>query len=27
VQYYADKRKNYPPDIERDRQRDYAFKV
>jgi len=27
VQYYADKRKNYPPDIERDPNRNYAFKV
>jgi len=26
-QYYADKRKNYPPDIERDPDRDYSFKV
>jgi ectoine hydroxylase-related dioxygenase (phytanoyl-CoA dioxygenase family) len=26
-QYYADKRKNYPPDIERDPNRSYAFKV
>lgn len=26
-QYYADKRKNYPPDIERDPNKDYAFKV
>lgn len=26
-QYYADKRKNYPPDIERDPGRDYSFKV
>jgi len=26
-QYYADKRKNYPPDIERDPNRNYAFKV
>jgi len=27
VQYYADKRKNYPPDIERDPNKDYSFKV
>jgi len=27
VQYYADKRKNYPPDIEREPGKDYAFKV
>ena len=27
LQYYADKRKNYPPDIERDPNKDYAFKV
>jgi len=27
AQYYADKRKNYPPDIERDPDKDYAFKV
>ncbi len=26
-QYYADKRRNYPPDIERDPDRDYRFKV
>ena len=26
-QYYADKRKNYPPDIERDPDKNYAFKV
>mgnify|MGYP000606230591 FL=1 len=26
-QYYADKHKNYPPDIERDASRDYRFKV
>jgi len=26
-QYYADKRKNYPPDIERDPNKQYAFKV
>lgn len=26
-QYYADKRKNYPPDIERDPDKDYSFKV
>ena len=25
--YYADKRKNYPPDIERDPNQDYSFKV
>jgi len=25
--YYADKRKNYPPDIERDPDKNYAFKV
>jgi len=25
--YYADKRKNYPPDIERDPNKNYAFKV
>jgi ectoine hydroxylase-related dioxygenase (phytanoyl-CoA dioxygenase family) len=25
--YYADKRRNYPPDIERDPDREYAFKV
>ncbi len=25
--YYAEKRKNYPPDIERDPDRDYSFKV
>ena len=25
--YYADKHRNYPPDIERDPNRDYAFKV
>ena len=25
--YYADKRRNYPPDIERDGDRDYRFKV
>jgi len=25
--YYAEKRKNYPPDIERDPNRDYSFKV
>jgi ectoine hydroxylase-related dioxygenase (phytanoyl-CoA dioxygenase family) len=25
--YYADKRRNYPPDIERDPDKDYAFKV
>ena len=27
ARYYADKRRNYPPDIERDPNRDYAFKV
>jgi ectoine hydroxylase-related dioxygenase (phytanoyl-CoA dioxygenase family) len=27
VRYYADKRKNYPPDIERDPDKNYAFKV
>ena len=27
AQYYADKRKNYPPDIERDPDKNYAFKV
>ena len=27
AQYYADKRNNYPPDIERDPDRNYAFKV
>jgi hypothetical protein len=27
AQYYADKRNNYPPDIERDPERDYSFKV
>jgi len=27
AQYYADKRKNYPPDIERDPNKTYAFKV
>lgn len=27
AQYYADKRKNYPPDIERDPHKDYSFKV
>jgi hypothetical protein len=27
AQYYADKRKSYPPDIERDPHRNYAFKV
>lgn len=26
-QYYADKRRNYPPDIERDPGKDYSFKV
>jgi len=27
ARYYADKRKNYPPDIDRDPDKDYAFKV
>jgi ectoine hydroxylase-related dioxygenase (phytanoyl-CoA dioxygenase family) len=27
VKYYADKRINYPPDIERDPDKDYSFKV
>jgi len=27
AQYFADKHKNYPPDIERSPDRDYAFKV
>jgi hypothetical protein len=27
VQYYADKRKNYPPDIERESGKEYVFKV
>lgn len=27
MQYYADKRKNYPPDIERDPEKNYSFKV
>ena len=27
AQYYADKHKNFPPDIERDPDRDYRFKV
>jgi len=27
VKYYADKRRNYPPDIERDPDKDYSFKV
>jgi hypothetical protein len=27
AQYYADKHRNYPPDIERDASRDYRFKV
>jgi ectoine hydroxylase-related dioxygenase (phytanoyl-CoA dioxygenase family) len=27
AQYYADKRNNYPPDIERDPDKNYAFKV
>lgn len=26
-QYYADKRENYPPDVERDPGKDYSFKV
>jgi len=26
-QYYTDKRRNYPPDVERDPDKDYAFKV
>ena len=26
-QYYTDKRRNYPPDIERDPDKDYSFKV
>ncbi len=26
-QYYAEKRRNYPPDIERDPDKDYSFKV
>lgn len=26
-QYYSDKRRNYPPDIERDPDKDYSFKV
>ncbi len=26
-QYYTDKRNNYPPDIERDPDKDYSFKV
>jgi ectoine hydroxylase-related dioxygenase (phytanoyl-CoA dioxygenase family) len=26
-QYYADKRASYPPDIERDPQKDYQFRV
>jgi ectoine hydroxylase-related dioxygenase (phytanoyl-CoA dioxygenase family) len=26
-QYYTDKRKNYPPDVERDPEKDYSFKV
>jgi ectoine hydroxylase-related dioxygenase (phytanoyl-CoA dioxygenase family) len=26
-QYYADKRRSYPPDIERDPNKDYSFKV
>jgi ectoine hydroxylase-related dioxygenase (phytanoyl-CoA dioxygenase family) len=25
--YYADKRRNYPPDVERDPNKDYSFKV
>jgi ectoine hydroxylase-related dioxygenase (phytanoyl-CoA dioxygenase family) len=27
ARYYADKRRNYPPDIERDPDKDYSFKV
>jgi ectoine hydroxylase-related dioxygenase (phytanoyl-CoA dioxygenase family) len=27
AQYYADKHRNFPPDIERDSDRDYSFKV
>jgi ectoine hydroxylase-related dioxygenase (phytanoyl-CoA dioxygenase family) len=27
AQYYADKRKSYPPDIERDPNKTYSFKV
>jgi len=27
AQYYTDKRRNYPPDIERDPNKDYSFKV
>ena len=27
AQYYADKRRNYPPDVERDPNKDYSFKV
>jgi ectoine hydroxylase-related dioxygenase (phytanoyl-CoA dioxygenase family) len=27
ARYYADKRKSYPPDIEREAGKDYAFKV
>jgi hypothetical protein len=27
VQYYADKRKSFPPDIERDPNRTYTFRV
>jgi ectoine hydroxylase-related dioxygenase (phytanoyl-CoA dioxygenase family) len=27
AKYYADKRRNYPPDIEREPDKDYAFKV
>jgi hypothetical protein len=27
AQYYADKRRNYPPDVERDPNKDYQFKV
>ena len=26
-QYYTEKRNNYPPDIERDPDKDYSFKV
>jgi len=27
AQYYADKHKNFPPDIERDPDRSYGYKV
>jgi len=27
AQYYADKRKSYPPDIERDPDKEYVFRV